>query len=64
MHLRVLPYRNQSECIIEMIEERMFFKCKNICYATQGIGSHVVPVTPVTSRKVYWSVCLYNSVID
>ena len=43
---------SQSERIMEMIEERIQ-KCKSICNATQGIGSHLVPVTAVTSEKVY-----------
>ena len=33
-------------------------KCKNMCYASQAIGSYNVPVTPVTSTKLYWSTCV------
>ena len=32
--------------------------CKSICFATQSIGSHRVPVTPVTASKLYWQVCI------
>ena len=32
--------------------------CKTILYATQSLGSNVVPVTPVTGTKLYWDVCV------
>jgi len=29
-------------------------RCKTMLYAAQSIGNHIVPVTPVTTSKLYW----------
>ena len=29
-----------------------------MAYASHSIGSHIVPVTPVTFSKLYWSTCI------
>ena len=47
----------KEKCIDEYIQERIQ-SCKTICYATQSLGSHRVPVTTVTGSKLYWQVCI------
>ena len=32
--------------------------CKTMLYAAQSIGSYVVPLSPVTAKKLYWSSCV------
>jgi hypothetical protein len=56
IHLGVV-LTNKSDCIDESVKERIQ-QCKNTGYAIQAIGSHNVPVTPKTSSKIYWSVCM------
>ena len=56
VHLGVV-LTNTPDCIEEAIGERIQ-KCKNIGYATQAIGSHNTPVTPKTSSKIHWTVCM------
>ena len=51
----VLANKQDYEC--EAIEKKTHC-CKSICYAAQGLGSYSVPVTPVTSSKLYWNVCI------
>ena len=38
--------------------ENRIEKCKTILYATQSLGSNVVPISPVTGSKLYWAVCV------
>lgn len=56
VHLGIV-LSNKEEYICEDIEKRML-GCKNICYITKGLGSKKVPITPITSTKLYSSVCL------
>jgi len=56
VHLGVV-LSNKEEYIYEDVEKRIL-GCKNICYVTKGLGSRKVPITPVTSTKLYNSVCL------
>ena len=48
---------NSQKYVNDAIEEKII-KCKSICYAAQGLGSHRIPVTPMTSSKLYWSMCI------
>ena len=41
----------------EYINQRID-KCQNVCYASQSIGSKVVPVTPSVLSKLYHSACI------
>ena len=45
------------KCENDYIQQRVN-SCKSICYATQALGSYRVPVSPVTSSKLYWQVCM------
>lgn len=55
-HLGVV-LTDKSECVEEAILEKIQ-QCKSIGYATQALGSHMTPVSPKTSSKIYWSVCM------
>ena len=48
---------SKDKCQDEYINERIE-ACKSIYYASQSLGSYRVPVTPVTSSKLYWQVCI------
>ena len=66
-HLGVV-ISNSLECIKQAVENKVQ-ECKNMCYATQSLGSKSVPVTPKTSSKIYWSVvvpklCYGTEVLD
>ena len=45
--------KDQDKYINEVI-----LQCKTVCFAMQSLGSHRVPVTPVSSNKLYWQVCI------
>ena len=51
----ILSYK--EVCENDYIQERIK-SCKSICFATQSLGSYRTPVTPVTSSKLYWQVCI------
>ncbi len=55
-HLGVV-LTNKDECVEEAIREKIQ-QCKNIGYAVQSLGSSTTPVTPKTSSKVHWAVCV------
>ena len=38
--------------------EEVIHSCKSICFATQALGSYCVPVTPISSSKLYWQICV------
>ena len=41
-----------------LLFDKRIVLCRNMLYVTQSIGSHVVPVTPVTASKLYWGACI------
>jgi hypothetical protein len=44
---------NNTDWLDKRIED-----CRNLSFAGQGIGSHRVPMTPVTSSKLYKDICI------
>ena len=50
-------------------EEQKWFddkigRCKTMLYAAQSIGNHIVPVTPVTTSKLYWVPLYHNCAME
>ena len=55
-HLGIL-LSNSHKLEEEYLSDRIA-SCKTICQAAQSIGSHRVPVSPVTASKIYKQVCI------
>ena len=48
---------SKEKCTEDFITQRIQAS-KSVCHATQSLGTYRVPVTPVTSNKLYWQVAI------